>query len=247
MLNRRRHDLVEFLFELIGAYERGALGATTHEVHPPLARDSRENYLYFTLAPSINFQRPSEALWRAADRTYNDSETHFVFMPEETRRGRDAYLAAMAKHSLASFREKHTDIWYRIALTLAADYRNDPRVLLEACDYDVVSIRETLLRRRKDFPYLSGPKLANYWLYMLTCFTDAPLRRRDAITIIPDVHVIRASVRLGVVSEAVNDRSVVADAWSAVLRGTRIAPIDLHGPLWRWSRMGFPSITPQES
>jgi len=165
-----------------------------------------------------------------------------VFLPEETVRGRGEYLAALAKYSLASFRDKHTDIWYRIALTLDNDYGGDPRVFLATCDYDVKIVRETLLRRRKDFPYLSGPKLANYWLYMLTCFTDVPLRKRDAITIIPDVHIIRASVRLGIVSEPVSDRSAVADAWKAVLRGTTIAPVDLHAPLWRWSRMGFPSL-----
>jgi hypothetical protein len=243
---RSQRDLIAFLRKLITAYERGALGGTTHEVHPHLPSGSRENYLYFTLAPAINFQRPSEALWRAAERTYRDPQTRFVFLPEETERGRAEYLAAMTKYSLASFRDKHTDIWYRIALTTANDYGGDPRVFLASCDYDVETVRETLLRRRKDFPYLSGPKLANYWLYILTCFTDAPLRKRDAITIIPDVHVVRASVRLGVVSESVRDRIAVADTWKSLLSGTTIAPVDLHAPLWRWSRMGFPPVNEAE-
>ena len=242
MSQSHQPDLLPFLRELINAYERGALGGTAHEVHPQLPRGSRENYLYFTLAPAINFQRQSESLWRAADRTYRNPETRFVFLPEETTRGRDEYLAALTKYSLASFRDKHTDIWYRIALTLAEHYESNPRVLLAAYDYDVEAIREELSRRRKDFPYLSGPKLVNYWLYILSCFTNAPLKNREAITIIPDVHVIRASVRLGVVSESVTDRSAVSEAWRSLLRGTPIAPVDLHAPLWRWSRMGFPEV-----
>ncbi len=237
-----RSDLTSFLQNLTLAYQRGDLGGTSHETHPGLPRGSRENYLYFTLAPAINFQRQSEALWRAADATYRDSATRFVFLPEETRRGEAAYLSALSKYSLASFRQKHTSIWYRISQTLAEDYDTDPRALLAAFDYDVLSIRAELQRRRDRFPYLSGPKLANYWLYILTCFTDAPLKNRDSITIIPDTHVIRASVRLGVVPVDTTDRNAVADAWRTVLKGTSFAPIDLHAPLWRWSRMGFPAI-----
>src|SRR5215472_2623913 len=97
-----RPDLLPFLCALVDAYHRGHLGGTQHEVHPGLAQESRENYLYFTLAPAINFQRPSEALWRAADRTYRDPATRFVFLPEETSRGRAEYLSALAKYSLAS-------------------------------------------------------------------------------------------------------------------------------------------------
>jgi len=64
---RSQTALIAFLRNLIAAYERGVLGDTTHEVHPHLPIGSRENYLYFTLAPAINFQRSSEALWRAAN------------------------------------------------------------------------------------------------------------------------------------------------------------------------------------
>lgn len=242
-----QHDLIPFLHSLISAYKRGDLGGTSHETHPDLPKESRENYLYFTLASAINFQRQSEALWRAADLTYRDPETRFVFMPEEAGRGEDAYLTALTKHSLASFRKKHTSIWYRISQTLAARYNADPRALLAQCDYDVLKVRAVLTQERSQFPYLSGPKLANYWLYILTCFTDAPLRNRDAITIIPDTHIIRASVRLGLVAEGMGDAEKVADAWRAFLRGTPLVPIDLHGPLWRWSRMGFPSVGGQSS
>ncbi len=172
--------------------------------------------------------------------------TDIIFFPEETKRGRAAYLSALAKYSLASFREKHTDIWYRIAMTLANEFDSDPRVLLAHCDYDVITIRELLLTRKRQFPYLSGPKLANYWLYMLACFTDAPLKNKAAITIIPDVHVVRASVRLGIVPTDTTDRNAVSSAWFHLLAGTRIAPVDLHGPLWRWSRLGFPDVALQE-
>jgi len=103
-------DLTSFLQALITAYEKGELGGTEHEVHPELPSGSRGNYLYFTLAPAINFQRDSERLWQAADKTYADPETQFVFFPEEIKRGEEAYFTALTKHGLASFPNKHTDI-----------------------------------------------------------------------------------------------------------------------------------------
>ena len=39
-----------------------------------------------------------------------------------------------------------------------------------------------------------------------------------------------------------NDRKVVANAREQALKGTGIAPIDIHTPLWLWSRAGFPSL-----
>lgn len=238
----RKTDLILFLRKLIQSYEQGMFGGA-HEVHPGLPRGSRENYLYFTLAPSINFQRQSEALWRAADATYRDSATQFVFFPEETTRDEEDYFTALSKYSLASFKQKHTHIWYRLSQTLAQDYEADPRTLLSSCDHDVVKVRNELARRRECFPYLSGPKLANYWLYILSCFTDVSFKNRHAITIIPDTHVMQATVRLGVLPErAASDRVAVAEAWVRLLDGTGIAPVDLHAPLWRWSRMGFPTI-----
>lgn len=238
-----RASLLLQLQTLRAAYERGDFGGTEHETHPGLDPSSREHYLYFTLAPSLNFQRKSEALWRAADATYRDPETRFVFFPENVEAGREAYFEALSKHSLATFREKHTDIWFTISTTLATSFDADPRVLLSRAGYDVPAIKEMVRGRRRDFPYLSGPKLLNYWLYMLVSFTDAPLVNRSAISIIPDVHVMAASARLGVVPEATEDRELVANAWDQLLAGSDLAPIDLHGPLWRWARLGYPEVT----
>ena len=52
-----------------------------HEVNPGLEKGSRENYLYFTLPPCINFQRQSPAMWAAALKTWNDAETNYLFFP----------------------------------------------------------------------------------------------------------------------------------------------------------------------
>jgi len=238
-------ELLSTLQTLHAAYHRGDFGGVVHEKHPGLDPASREHYLYFTLAPALNFQRKSEGLWRAADATYRDPDTRFVFFPENLGRGRVDYLDALSRYSLATFRDKHTDIWCTVSSTLARDYDSDPRSLLSSADHDVATIKALVRGRRREFPYLSGPKLLNYWLYMLDSFTDIRLTNKSEISIIPDVHVINASVRLGVVPEWTADRDVVADAWYALLAETDFSPIDLHGPLWRWARLGFPTVSPQ--
>lgn len=58
---------------------------------------------------------------------------------------------------------------------------------------------------------------------------------------------MKATVRLGLCSEEILNggadvRKVVADTWEIVLKGTGLAPIDVHTPLWLWSRAGFPSL-----
>jgi len=83
-----------------------------HEVHPDLSKGSRENYLYFTLPPCLNFQRHSPALWAAALKTWQDPDTRHLFFPEETaERSRSQIQEALLKHKLALQPNKHTDIW----------------------------------------------------------------------------------------------------------------------------------------
>lgn len=236
----RRNDLLDKLTKLRNLYESGKLGGTSHEVHPNLTRDSTQNYLYFTLAPAINFQRKSEALWHAALRTYNDSDTRFVFNPAMISLGKDEFRTALTKYGLALQTNKHTDIWFTLCRTLHNYYKGDPKNLLRSCGYDVIKIKELLKNKKKWFPYLSGPKLSNYWLYILMNFTDVELVNRHEISIIPDVHVIRATKHLGLLSpEEPATPTKVAEIWKTLLMETDMVPSDLHAPLWRWSRSGF--------
>ncbi len=227
---RRLHEL----------YQAGELGGTTHEVYPCVNKGSRENYLYFTLAASLNFQRKSEALWRSALATYKDRCTQFVFFPENVDRGIGAYRTALTKHRLALQPTRHTAIWYKISLTLRNRFGSDPRLLLREFDYDVEQVKRGLSESSKQLPYLNGPKLSNYWLYLLLCFTDVQLRRKHSISVIPDTHVIRATMKLGLLPGSTSPRpQVVAAAWHDLLAGSEFAPCDLHAALWRWSRRGF--------
>lgn len=227
--------------DLLRLFQEGRIPTLAeHEVHPNLDRSSRENYLYFTLPPCINFQRSSPALWRAALATWNDPETRWVFLPEEVvARDKETLRAALRKHSLALQPNKHTDIWSAIATTLHELFDDDPRELLRACDFDVARILKLIQQdKRERFTHLRGPKMANYWLYILTQYTDANFSRMDEISIIPDTHVLQCSIRLGLATEKFSSVQV-AQAWRELLSGSGIAPVQMHPVLWNWSRNGF--------
>ncbi len=211
-----------------------------HEVNPGLDKSSRGNYLYFTLPPCINFQRSSPAMWASALKTYKDPETNYLFFPEEVvKKTREQVQIALLKHKLGLQRNKHTDIWIAISRALNELFDNDPRSLFNTADWDVRQIHQIIqIDKKKQFPYLSGPKMANYWLYILSHYTDAKFKNMQEISIIPDTHVLQSTLKLGIAGVASNP-VIVAQAWKELLDGTEIYPVQMHPVLWNWSRNNF--------
>lgn len=211
----------------------------THEVHPNLPLGSRERYLYFTLAPALNFQRQSPALWRAALSTWEDPKTNYLFFPEQViQADRLKIQKDLRKHKLSLQQNKHTDIWIKLCESLNQNWSNDPRGLLINKQCDVSLIINYLQANKKSYPYLNGSKMANYWLYILDQYTDIKLKDKDKLSIIPDTHVQQCSVCLGLTKEG-DSPERVADAWFELLKDVGIAPVTLHPILWNWSRNNF--------
>lgn len=212
----------------------------THEVHPELPLNSRANYLYFTLAPCLNFQRHSPALWQSALKTYQDKETQYLFFPERVVNvPREKIQLDLAKHKLALQKNKHTDIWIVINRAFFELYNSDPRQLFEMTNWDVVKIQTVIQGvQRKSFPYLSGPKMSNYWLYILSQYTDAKFANMGEISIIPDTHVLQSSVKLGI-TQTLGVPVVVAALWKELLQDSDLTPVEMHPVLWNWSRNNF--------
>lgn len=234
-------QLLERILLLHTLFQEGKIPVLSqHVVHPMLDKSSRENYLYFTLSPCLNFQRSSPALWASALKTWEDPTTNYLFFPEETvTRSREEVQRDLMKHKLALQRNKHTDIWITISKTLNEFYTNDPRELLQSANWDILSILEIVqIEQRKQFPYLSGPKLSNYWLYILSLYTDAPFRNKHEISIIPDTHVIQSTVQLGILP-TISNPLLVAQAWKELLEGSNLSPSEMHAVLWNWSRNKF--------
>ncbi|MCM1156397.1 MAG: hypothetical protein NC314_05330 [Roseburia sp.] len=172
------------VYILLEAYRQGQLGGEKmpEDENPHLDISSKENYMYFTLPMSLNYQRNSYVLWECANKSYADSETRDIFDP--------AAVIGLTEEQLRSKLLKYKD-----------------------------------------------------WLYVMEQYTDVRFTDRENITVAPDTHVIQASERLGIISaqemKAGNIQEIVAERWKALLKETDLVPIDVHTPMWLWSRGKF--------
>lgn len=235
---------------LINMYNNGELGGEImpEDENPHLEKNSKENYLYFTLPMALNYQRNSYTLWEAANKTYNDEETRFVFDPEEVlNRSFEEVQSALVKYKVALQKNKQTEIWIKLCTTFVNLYNGDIRELFDQLDNDVDKIREFIQKENKSkFPYLSGTKICNYWLYVIWQYTDRKYKNIENLTVAPDTHVVKSTYRLGLISDEEfqsNDvQHIVIDKWNELFKDTEYKPIDIHTPLWLWSRNGFKEI-----
>lgn len=216
--------------------------------NPHLPKDSLENYLYFTLPMALNYQRNSYTLWEAANKTYQDEETRFVFSPKEClKRSFEEVQQALTKYKVALQKQKQTEIWLTLCKTIEDLYEGDIRKLFLEKEENVDTIRDFIqIEEKKRFPYLSGTKICNYWLYVIMQYTNQKYKNPENLTVAPDTHVIKSTYRLGLITKQELERSdvqkIVIERWNELLKEEEIKPIDIHTALWLWSRNGFQEI-----
>ena len=126
-------------------------------------------------------------------------------------------------------------------------FDGDIRKLFDRFDNDVVKIKHYIQKENKSlFPYLCGTKICNYWLYVIWQYTDRNYKNIEALTVAPDTHVIKSTYKLGLINEEELEKSnvqeIVIERWDELFKGTKYKPIDIHTPLWLWSRNGFKTL-----
>jgi hypothetical protein len=196
---------------------------------------------------ALNYQRDSYALWRACTATFEDTQLNWVFDSERVVAVTNKALAdALLQRRIALRPNRHPDIWRRNADGLLRLAQGRVGALFEQHGGDLAAVRAFVTQNRASFPYLSGPKISNYWLYVMSSYMGWTFTNRASLSVAPDRHVIAASRRLGLIGhdEPHDARLVdrVALQWRSLLEGTELTPIDLHTPLWLWSRGGFAPV-----
>ena len=247
---QNRNKILEKVEKLIKMYNQGELGGEVmpEDVNPHLKKESLENYLYFTLPMALNYQRNSYTLWESALKTFNDEETRFVFEPKLClEKTFEEVQYALAKYKIALQKQKQTEIWLSLCNTFIELYNGDIRDLFNSLDNDVDKIRNFIQKEnKKKFPYLSGTKICNYWLYVIYQYTDKKYKNIEKLTVAPDTHVVKATYRLGLITDDELSKSdvqlIVIDRWNELFKSTKYKPIDIHTALWLWSRNGFKEI-----
>lgn len=231
---------------LLEAYRTGKLGQTVmpEDSNPGFSESEVEARLsYFTLPMALNYQRDSYKLWESALRTYQDPETRFVFdISEVVSRSEEELRTALMKYKVALQPNKHVNTWRTISKTVYEQWGSLTK-LMETADNDFLKLKEYLqIEHKKGFPYLSGPKIFNYWSFIISTYGQVPLKNRNHIDIAPDTHITQCSVRINVITREEGEnlsKDQISERWRELLDGSGIDPIDMHPPLWFWSRNGF--------
>ena len=241
-----RTEILENVNKLVYAYRTGILGGEKmpEDENPNLDKGSKENYMYFTLPMALNYQRNSYVLWECANRMYADELARKVFDSREVCHISEELLRKyLVEYKVALQPNKQPLIWKKLCETVEDKLEGDIRNLFSINNYSVKKVKEYIANNKKDFPYLGGNKICNYWLYVLEQYTDIVFVDRENITVAPDTHVIQASERLGIISaeevQLSNVQMILAERWKELLKGTDLAPIDVHTPMWLWSRGKF--------
>lgn len=243
-------EILKNVETLIKMYKENKLGGEImpEDANPQLDLSSKENYLYFTLPMALNYQRNSYTLWESALKTYNDETTNFVFNPKLCLEKEFSEVQrALTKYKVALQKDKQTKIWLDLCKTFVELYDGDIRKIFTEFDNDVNKIRNFIQKEnRKKFPYLAGTKICNYWLYVIYQYTDKVYKNIEDLTVAPDTHVCKATYKLGLINqeefESSNVQLIVIDRWQEIFKGTKYHPIDIHTPLWLWSRNGFKKL-----
>ena len=241
-------DRLTIITKLVAMHRNGLLGG---EIMPEdtLVGIVPEEVLpdVITLGMALNYQRNSYTLWKSIAETFTDPERNWVFdVTKVSAASIESLREALVAHKIALQPNKHPIIWQKIAIALQKS--GSARQLILQNNSSIVKLREYAQKTHKpDFPYLSGPKIFNYWLYVMESYSDIVWIDREEISIAPDTHILQSSVRLGIAPASVLDgsaksRELVAQSWKELLNGSPFAPIDIHTPLWLWSRSGFIEI-----
>ena len=244
-----KKEILNKVDKLIKMYKDGKLGGEVmpEDANPHFERSSLENYLYFTLPMALNYQRNSYTLWESALKTYNDNETRFVFNPKIClEKSFEEVQYALTKYKVALQKQKQTEIWLTLCNTFTELFDGNIRKLFDSLN-NVDKIRNFIQKdNKKKFPYLSGTKICNYWMYVIYQYTDRKYKNIEKLTVAPDTHVCKATHKLGLITEdefnSNNVQQIVIDRWQELFKDTKYKPIDVHTPLWLWSRNGFKEI-----
>jgi hypothetical protein len=247
-----KKDFLENVKILIQMHSEGHLGGEVMPEDVLLGIVPEEELMnVLTLGMSLNYQRNSYALWKSIAQAYIDESSRWVFNPRSVCQNTIEDLRnTLLYHRVALQPNRHPEIWKRVSNGLSdSSPRGDVFGLIDSVQFDIAALKTIMqIKRKAEFPYLSGPKIFNYWLYVLESYTAVKWRSRELITVAPDTHILQATVKLGLCSSDVlngsaDDRQAVAEAWERALLGSGLAPIDVHTPLWLWSRAGFPELS----
>jgi len=200
-----------------------------------IVKGSREHALYLTYVISIDYMTDAEKLWRNARGAYELYPERFT--PEVILRLSENTVKRFVRSLGARFAPEAARTWRRISRVLLEKYGGDPRnITLRPLTIDEIK------RRLRDFPYLRGPKLSNFYIRVMGETGLFKVIDLEELDIPVDKQVTRFTLYTGVIKlrcgrfqGCVNDdplKSLIEEIWREAAQEMGIAPWRLDEPIW---------------
>ena len=200
-----------------------------------LVEGSREHALYLTFMISVDYMTDAVKLWsnaRGAYRLYPER-----FDPGVIVKLGDRTLTSFLRGLGARYPKAGTETWKRISKILIEKYDRDPRnITLEP------KTIQQLKSELKQFPYLRGNKLSNFYLRAMGEKGLLKISDFSELDIPVDIQVARFTAYTGVlrlVSESFEGcahknplRGMIEEVWRNAAKKINTYPWKLDEPVW---------------
>lgn len=238
--------IIENCKKLLKAYKEWKLWymKMPEDTNPWFSQNEKELCLtYFTLPMALNYQRNSYKLRESVLQTYQDIQTKNIFnIKASSKMSEQELREKLLKHKIALQPNKHIQTRKKISTTIETN-RWSIENLFTSAQNDFLRLKEIIQKEyKKWFPYLSWPKIFNYWSFIIQEYWGIKLKNLEFIDIAPDTHVTKCSVRLWVITEEeaeILSKEKISEKWREILKWSWIDPITMHPPLWFRSRNNF--------
>jgi len=179
--------------------------ATNYALPQGMTPGSLEHIIFITLTLSIDNGSNSQALWDSSRQAYETEQTRYLFSPEVLfSEDIDQIRYDLKNLNIGGAKSKNAEIWKKAGTYLFQKWGGDPRNFLSSCQWDGPEILNQMIQARYnevyDFQHFIGEKKGLLWLSLLK--NDAGIKglvNLNKIPLITDIHIIRASIALGII------------------------------------------------
>jgi len=200
-----------------------------------LKEGTKEHALYLTYVISIDYMTDAEKLWKKARGMYELYPERFT--PKKILEVSQGTVESYTKKLGARFHKNGAKTWKTISKILLKKYDGDPRNITPK-PIDIAEAKNRL----KEFPYLRGNKLSNFYIRVMGETGLFQLTNLNELDIPVDKQVARFTIYSGVLKLLSKQfvgcaqdeplRGLIEEAWRNAAKQLKTSPWKLDEPIW---------------
>lgn len=200
-----------------------------------LKERTKEHALFFTYVISIDYMTDAVKLWKKSRGAYELYPERFA--PQKIVKVSCRTIESFVKKLGARYYSNAARTWMKISRILLDKYDGDPRNITKE-PLTVADVKSRL----KDFPYLRGNKLSNFYIRAMGEKELFKIKDLNELDIPVDKQVARLTLYTGVLKLQSEQfigcpqenplRSLIEEAWRNAAKTLGTAPWKLDEPIW---------------